>query len=254
MSTVTVKTQAELDAALAGGATCIDIRSESGVRLYLFSTDSSTVTARGSSTVTACGSSTVTARGSSTVTAWGSSTVTAWDSSTVTAWDSSTVTACDSSTVTAWGSSTVTASKYAAVHLVSSRATINGGVLIDLTQVDLSTAQDWCDYHGVEVIDGIATLYKAVDESWTTTHGVNYSPGSTPAAPDWSPTAHSSHGLHFSPHPRQSRGYFPDATRYLSVGVAVSDLVPLGNDKAKAPRVVRACVEVDINGELVTPC
>ena len=136
-----VKTQAELDQAIADGVEWIEIRSPRGVWIEVRACgsstvracdsstvracgsstvracgsstvracDSSTVRACGSSTVTACGSSTVTAYDSSTVTACDSSTVTAYDSSTVTAYDSSTVTACDSSTVTAYGSSTVTA-------------------------------------------------------------------------------------------------------------------------------------------------
>ena len=61
MSTV-VKTQVELDAALAAGKTDVVIDSPRGVWL--------------------------TVSGSATVRAWGSATVRAWDSATVRAWDS----------------------------------------------------------------------------------------------------------------------------------------------------------------------
>jgi hypothetical protein len=127
----------------------------STVRAYGSSTvrayDSSTVTACDSSTVTAYGSSTVRAYGSSTVTACGSSTVRAYDSSTVTAYGSSTVRAYGSSTVTAYGSSTVTASSHTAVHLHSGRANITGGVLIDHTAVDQSAPATWASYHGAQL-------------------------------------------------------------------------------------------------------
>lgn len=37
------------------------------------------------------------------------------------------------------------------------------------------------------------------------------------------------------------------ATGPDSLLIAVADLIPLGSDKCKAPRVVRACVEVDLD-------
>ena len=136
---ITVKTQAELDAAIAAGSQGIIIDSPAGV--WLSVGGSATVRAWGSSTVRASGSATVRASGSATVRAWGSatveasgsstvrasdsatvrawgsatveasgsSTVRAWDSATVEAWDSSTVRAWDSVTVRAWGSATVRA-------------------------------------------------------------------------------------------------------------------------------------------------
>lgn len=61
-------------------------------------------------------------------------------------------------------------------------------------------------------------------------------------------------GLHFSPSPTQALAYDLDATRFLAVGVDIATLRPLdgGTAKCKAPAVVRACVEVDIDGNEVT--
>ena len=286
-STRTVTTQQELDQAIEDGVGWVDIRSERGVWLEVRACGSSTVTAYGSSTVrayesstvTACGSSTVTACESSTVTACDFSTVTAYDFSTVTAYESSTVTACgsstvrahgsstvrayDSSTVTAYGSSTVraygsstvraygsstvTAGSGVAVHLHNARAKITGGFTIDHTHESDMTTEQWCDHHGVTITDGIAYLYKAVDGQWTTARGFDYSPGSTPSAPDWRDDQERGGGLHFSPTPSQALAYNLSATRFVRVGVAVETLRPIfgGAAKAKAPAVVVACVAVD---------
>jgi hypothetical protein len=286
MSTRTVTTQAEFDKAVVDNADWIEIRSPAGiwievtacgsstVRAYGSSTvtacgsstvwayggstvwacGSSTVRAYGSSTVTACGSSTVTACDSSTVRACGSSTVTAYGSSTVTACGSSTVTACDSSTVRACGSSTVRAYGGVAVHLHSATVSLTGGVVLDHTKDADMPAAEWCKYHGVEVKRGIATLYKAVNDKWTTRRGTDYSPGSKPACDDWRDDNRCGGGLHFGPTPIHALAYHPDATRFIAVGVRVTDMRQIPNDtaKAKAPRVVRACVEVDIDGNPIT--
>jgi hypothetical protein len=243
MSERIVSTQKELDKAIEEGVDWIEIRSERGVWLE--------VTASGSSTVTASGSSTVTAYGSSTVTAYGSSTVTAYDSSTVRAYGSSTVTAYGSSTVTASGSSTVTASSHTAVHLHSGHVSLKGGVVIDHTKVHLEDPDVWADYHGVTVTGGLATVYKAVDDQYTTDRGFDYSPGATPEAPDWKPGNFCGNGLHFGPTPAHALAYHPEATKFMEAKVALADLATLtggGTAKCKAPRVVAPLVEVDING------
>ena len=283
-STAVVRTQAELDKALAANTGLIEIRSPAGVWLTVMATGSSTVMATDSSTVTATdsstvmaygystvmatdsstvmaygystvrayGSSTVTATDSSTVRAYGSSTVMAYGSSTVRAYGSSTVMATDSSTVMAYGSSTVRASSCVAVHLHSGLATIDGGVVIDVTTVN-DTAEKWCAHHGVEVTDGIATVYKAVSDQWTTPRGADYTPGSTPEATDWADHAACGQGLHFGPTPAHALAYLPDATRFVAVGVELATLRPIpgGTAKCKAPKVVRACVEVDLDGNEV---
>jgi hypothetical protein len=100
---------------------------------------------------------------------------------------------------------------------------------------------------------GIATLYKAVNNRWTTDRGTDYSPGSKPSCDDFRDTNACGAGLHFGPTPFHALAYFREATKFLAVGVRVSELRPITGDtaKAKAPRVVRACVEVDIDGKEV---
>uniref|UniRef100_A0A0S6YYJ4 Gp44 n=1 Tax=Mizugakiibacter sediminis TaxID=1475481 RepID=A0A0S6YYJ4_9GAMM len=164
------------------------------------------------------------------------------------------VTACGSASVTACDSASVRASKLVAVHKHSARAKISGGVVLDHTGVEKFSADEWCEYHGVKVSRGVATLYKAVNDEWTTSRGVDYSPGSKPACNDFSDTDACGGGLHFGPTPAHALSYFPEATKFVAVGVRVSELRPIngGPAKAKAPRVVSACVEVDIHGKEVT--
>src|SRR5574340_335846 len=229
MTSRIVKTQAELDKAVADKVDWIEIRSPQGVWIE------------------------VRAYGSSTVTAYGSSTVRACDSSTVTACDSSTVTACDSSTVTACDSSTVRATPLVAIHLHSATVKVAGGVILDHSNIADFDAAEWCAYHGVKVSRGIATVFKAVDDKWTTSRGTDYSPGSKPSCDDFRDTDACGNGLHFGPTPVHALAYHSDATRLVACGVKVSELRPITGDtaKCKAPRVVRACVEVDMDGNVI---
>ena len=142
--------------------------------------------------------------------------------------------------------------KYVAVHLHSAQSTTDGGVIIDTSRLDLTDPHTWCEYHGVTVTDGHATVYKAVDSDWHPQSGTQwtYQPGTAVTCDDWSPVAECGNGLHMSPRPVQARGYFPDATRFVECTVTLTDLVPLGGDKCKAPAVV--CVrEVDEDGQPV---
>ena len=195
--------------------------------------------------------STVIAYDSATVRAYGSATVRAYDSATVRAYGSATVTAYGSATVRASGSATVTATPKVAVHLHSANVTATGGVIIDVSK-PLTSPADWCDYHGVKVSKaGVATVYKAVDDTYQSGYGFDYTPGTKPVAPDWRDNNECGEGLHFSPSPTQALAYHnADTVRFLAVGVKVDDLRPIpgGTAKCKAPRVVRACVEVDIDG------
>ena len=207
MSTI-VKTQGELDAAVAAGAEYIVIASPAGVWLDV----------RGSATVRAFGSATVTASGSA--------------------------------TVTAYDSATVRASAHVAVLVKSAHAVASGGVIIGMSTIDLTNAAAWCEHHGVEVVDGVATVYKAVDDAWTTSRGTDYSPGSLPTALDWRDDHKHGGGLHFSPWPWQALEYHPGATRFVAAGVPIETLRPLvdGIPQCKVPHVVVACREVTIDG------
>ena len=253
-------TQDEVNAALARGVqdlivdatdgAWLEIRHDGLVRLW----ESSRVVAWGSSSVEAWESSSVEARESSSVVARGSSSVVARESSSVEAWGSSRVEAWESSRVEAWESSRVEAGRWVAVHLWSQRVTLTGdGHVIDMTALDLSDPEVWCAYHGIHVDDGRALLYKAVDSDLRTTSHIptTYTIGQEVAATDWQATAQCGHGLHFSPSPSQARSCAVSIVeRYVAVSAAVADLIPLGDDKCKAP----ACVvlhEVDQWGDQI---
>jgi hypothetical protein len=188
---------------------------------------------------------------SSTVTAYDSSTVRAYDSSTVRAYDSSTVTAYDSSTVTAYGSSTVTASKYTAVHLHSQHVTLDAhGAVLDVTAIDQHDPESWCEYTGVEVEDGTAIVYKAVDSELRSGRGLAYPIGETIVDPKWAPTDECGQGLHFGPTPVHALAYHSNATRFLACRVRLSEAVGIsdgGTEKIKA-RSCDVLYEVDEHG------
>ena len=176
--------------------------------------------------------------------------MTAYDSATVTAYDSATVRAYGSATVRAYGSATVRATPKVAVHLHSADVTAQGGVVIDVSR-PITDPEEWCRDNGVAVTRaGIATLYKAVNDGYHSGRGGDYTPGTKPSAPDWRDDHECGAGLHFSPTPTQALAYHSTATRFIEVGVKVADLRPIpgGTAKCKAPRVVRACREVDIDG------
>ena len=249
MSTTVVRTQAEFDAALAASEPLIIIDSPRGVWV--------TVEASNSATVRAYGSATVRAYDSATVEAYESATVRASDSATVEASNSATVRASGSATVEAYDSATVRATPYVAVHLHSASASVTGWVVIDIASLDLSDPEIWCVYYGVDVADGMATIYKAVSPELKA--GQHHTPttyeiGAEVQAADWRADRACGHGLHFGPTPWLADKYYQgkeprSERRYLAVAVAVGSLVPLG-DKAKAPSCV-VLHEVDIDGERV---
>jgi hypothetical protein len=275
---ISVTTQEELDNALTAGEPEVIIDSPAGVWLRLASTGSARVEAWGSASVVAWGSASVVAwdsarvvaRGSARVVARGSASVVARDSASVAARDSArveardsarveaqgsaSVVARDSASVAARGSARVVASKYTAVHLHSTRATVTGGVVIDLTKLDLTTTADWADYHGVKTVDGDLIVYKAVDADLNSGRGFHYPIGGTVAAPDWKAGDFCGAGLHFSPSPAQARDYYPDAARFLECAVDPADVSVIdGADTYSTPklkaRTARVLREVDLHGD-----
>ena len=212
--------------------------------------DSATVRALDSATVLACGSATVRACDSATVLACGSATVWACDSATVEASDSATVRACDSATVQASGSATVEAAPYVAVHLFSARATVTGGVVIDIASLNQNDPRTWCELHGVTIDDdGNAHLYKAVDDNLTAGHSwtpTTYTLGSDPRCNEWLDSNACGFGLHICPTAWQARDHYSDATRYLEVTAPLASLRPIDATKCKAP-TVHVLREVDLN-------
>jgi hypothetical protein len=234
---------------------------------------SSHVEAWGSSHVVAWGSSHVVARESSHVEAWGSSHVVAWgsshvvarESSHVVAWESSHVEASESSHVeargsahvVAWGSAHVEAAPYVAIHLHSQRATLSGGVVIDMTAIDESDPQTWCDLHGVTVKRGVASLFKALDTDLCAGHSytkTRYAVGKRVTAADWRDDGQCGGGLHLGPTISHATDYRRGAKRWVRVEVKVADLRPIVGGTAKCK--VKSCkvvAEVDRWGVEVKP-
>ena len=149
--------------------------------------------------------------------------------------------------------SAVTAGKWTAVHLHSAYATVQGGVVIDLTTLDLADATTWAEYGGATTDGDTITVYKAVDDQLDAGHShrlTRYPIGETVTAPDWIANDQCGHGLHFGITPRHAQRYFTAATRFLEVTIDATEAVGLGDKiKAKSCTVVR---EVTIDGKAVT--
>ena len=254
MTEIIVKTQAELDAALArddidDNTHKIIIDSPAGVWITIGDDHGQDVRASGSATVRASHSATVRASGSATVRASGSATVQAWGSATVQASGSATVQAWDSATVQAWDSATVEATPYVAVHLFSARATVTGGVVIDIASLDQNNPRTWCELHGVTIDDdGNAHLYKAVDDSLTAGHSwtpTTYAIGSDPRCDEWLDNNNCGGGLHVCPTAWQALDHYAEATRYLETAAPLDSIRPIDATKCKAP-TVHVLREVDL--------
>src|SRR6185312_14168612 len=199
--------------------------------------------------------------GSSRAVLWGSSSAVLRGSSSAELWESSRAELRGSSSAVLRGSysahayhnAKINAAPLCAVFLHSSTADVSGGVILDHSNVDGMDGAAWCEYHGVKVSRGVATVYKAVNDAWTTDRGTDYSPGKKPSCDDFRDNNACGGGLHFGPTPRHARVYFESATKFVAPGVRVSELRPItgGTAKCKVPRVVRACVEVNIDGEKI---
>ena len=273
-----VRSQEDLNAAIADGVATIHVDSPPDVwlmiadqlRSNIIVIGSSRVVARDSVRVEAWDSARIEARDSAHVVARDSVSVVAWDSAHVEARDSARVVACDSAHVEARDSAHVEArdsvsveardsvrieaSAHVAIHRHSPLVTVCGGVVIDIAALDLTDPATWADYEGVNVRDGVAVVYKATSPELmagqrnTPTH---YAIGSTVVAGDWDPGPWCGNGLHFSPHPRLAAEYYHgheprDQVRYLACEIDITDAVPLG-DKIKSESC-RVLHEVDING------
>ncbi len=150
----------------------------------------------------------------------------------------------------------IEASAQVIIALHGKAKAIKGGVQIK--QTPPKTPRQWCEHHGVSVEKGIATLYKALNDDFTSPRGMSYAPGTAPTAPDWDGgKAECGGGLHFSPTPRHAREFHRDAKRYAACPVRLKDMVVhLGGDypeKVKARQVAQPCYEVTIDGERVKP-
>ncbi len=133
------------------------------------------------------------------------------------------------------------------------RLIIEGGNVIDMAALDQEDPQTWCDLHGVEVIDGEAVLYKALDADLRSPHGFAYPIGETVEAPDWRDSNACGAGLHAGPTPRAARWYFIGAVRFAELRVPLEWLRPIvdgGAPKAKF-RTGRVVAEVNDNGDRI---
>jgi hypothetical protein len=163
-------------------------------------------------------------------------------------------------TVEARGSSSPSGSVGKFAALVASKhdkakLKISGALILETPEI--KTGADWCDYYGVTVKRGIATLYKAVGGNFESSYRTEflYTPGTKPSAPDWDGgQAECGGGLHFSPSPGLAL-QFSDGPRFVACPVKVNEIVVHKNamypNKIKAPRVYGAIYEVDVNGEPV---
>ena len=173
----------------------------------------------------------------------------------VRAYGSSTVRAYGSSTVLAYESSTVTAGSLVAVHLFSANATINGGVIIDVTTIDDSDAKQWVDYHGAEINGDEIFLYKALGEDLISgkiyDSRIKWPTSGVVSCDDWEPNNECGGGLHLSPHPHQAVAYCePEAQRMLLCSVKLEDIYPISTysgPKCKV-RSVTVLREVALDG------
>ena len=238
--------------------------------------DNVTVDAEGWATIWAYDESSVHAWDDVTVYADGWATIWAYDHAHVEATGQATIWAFDevwakgaaSATIWAHNGVTVEAALRVVVHVVSGQAAITGGILIRHQSVkELYDPQAWCQYEGVQVVDGIATVFKAVNDQWTGPDnwtfdwGPDYPsnlprpkqvfrPGTTPVAADWRPSPTMGEGLHFSPSPALAFGRYPEATHIVAAGVEVATLCPIPAGKVcKVPKVVVACREVGLDGQ-----
>ena len=123
-----------------------------------------------------------------------------------------------------------------------------------------ATAKAWCDQYGVAHKGGVATLYKAVDDDYSTdrarSKGIFYRPGEAPVAPDWDDGKEEcGGGLHFSPHPEMALEFNTGAKRFVACSVKLKDIAvhPYGRypQKVKAKGLCAPVYEVDRKGRRI---
>jgi hypothetical protein len=198
------------------------------------------------------------------VTAWGSASVFAGGSVNVEALEDAVVIAGGAATVRAFGSAMVRARGRAQVEVgggaavmqQAPRVVVSGATTMEGLRP--RTAEEWCSYYGVPVNDGVAVLYKAVDQGFESYHGVSYGAGSTPRATDWDGGEREcGGGLHFSPRPTFALSVPADDMRFVACPVRLEDIVlhPDGvyPNKVKAEGVCAPVYEVSEDGSPVKP-
>lgn len=183
---------------------------------------------------------------------------TAYDSATVRASDSATVRAFARVFVRLFSAIKITATAQVVVmREPGASGLIEGGHVVDTTAP--KDAAEWCEEHGVEVNDGVAILYKGLDDKFVSAHGTSYAPGSVPIADDWDGGKREcGGGLHFSPAPAMTLEFASAAARFVACPVALSDIRPpqpgdTYPGKVKAKGCCAPVYEVDIHGRVTAP-
>ena len=172
-------------------------------------------------------------------------------------WDSSraTVRAAALSVVVASGAVHIDAGDDVTVVAYGTQVSTSGGQV--LRPKHAKTAEHWCRQHRVAVEEGVATLYKAVDDEFQSRKGGTYTPGTTPVADDWDGGEREcGDGLHFSPSPASALRFFGEATRFVACPVSLDDIPKVHPDgyfpeKVKARGCCAPVYEVDIDGNPV---
>jgi hypothetical protein len=205
----------------------------------------------------AWGTAVVRALDSASVSAWGSASVFATGTGSVEAREQAMVVAGGSTAVRAFGMAMVRARAKARVEAAATVAVTRHGAGMSVATTGVidavlrfQTPEEWCAYYGVDVRDGVATLYKAVEDDFTTWHGGSYQPGTEPVAHDWDGGEQEcGGGLHLSPLPTLALPHPDDVMRFVACPVRLTDIAVHPNgiyrDKVKARAVCAPVYEVN---------
>jgi hypothetical protein len=151
------------------------------------------------------------------------------------------------------GKCKVTATAEVLIRIDGGDPEVSGGVVYRVPLI-LSPG-DWCERYDVPVEDGVAVLYKCVSDDFKSNRGGDYTPGTTPIAPDWDGgKKECGGGLHFCPTPGHARGY-QEGKKYVACPVALADIAvhsdPKYPDKIKARGCCAPVYEVDRRGKRI---
>ena len=229
----------------AWGETTVEAHGHASVTAYNYVS----VEADGRATVEVCLSASVEAHGHASVIANDFTRVIAYDYVSVTARGCASVEARGCATVEAYECAEVMAGAYVPVHILSEQVSVEGGTQILVEPTKTISPKQWCAVNIVTVDDdGMAHLYKAVDENGRSPRGGLYIVGDTTDDTEhWLDSRKCGRGLHASPTPKIAREYFKEAARFFEVTCPIGDLRPIDNTKCKAPRL-HVLREVDIDG------
>jgi hypothetical protein len=136
----------------------------------------------------------------------------------------------------------------ARVLIEDSRATV-----LDVSGTDLSNPSTWADHNGLNVTDGKAIVYKALNADLKSGRGLLYPIGEEVVAEDWAATNACGAGLHFAARPVLARAYFGGASRFAACEIDLAEAVGItdsGVPKIKA-RSCRVLHEVGLDGERI---